>query len=195
MTFEDIKNISDEEFINILKEYIPEETLDQIYNNKLTRYEKKAYKAIIIVLGLLLGTVSVETFDSLLKENISPEITSGILLGSMLLSYMTINKLKNKEFNIRKDKFNEELIDLKSDICNLSEEEFNILVFSYEYITHNDLIEDNINLNVLEVINKLLSINAIDVLKEFEIENNESKLSTYYEDKKENPIKTYIKGN
>ena len=194
MTFNDIKNISDDEFINILRKYIPKEIIDEIYNNKLTKYEKKAYRAVIIVLGLLLGVISIETLEFALKEGVSLELTSGMLLGSLVLSYITINKLKQKELAIRKDKFNKELIDIKVSISNLSEEEFNMLVSSYEYIIDNNL-DSNINLNVLEVIDKLLSINATDVLKDFEIENNSSEVTIYYGDEKGNIDKTYIKGN
>ena len=194
MTFNDIKDISDEEFINILKKYIPTDKVDEIYNNKLSRYEKKAYISTIIVLGSLLGVISVEILETLIKEGVSLELTSGMLLGSMILSYITINKLKKKELSIIKDKFNKDLIDIKTNICNLSEEEFNILVSSYEYIMNNNL-DTNINPNVLEVIDKLVSINAIAVLKDFEIENSSSELCLHYDEKKEKLIKTHIKGN
>ena len=181
MTFKDIKNISDEEFINILRKYIPEEIFGQIYNNKLSKYNKKAYIASILTIGSLLGIIGIETLEALIKEGVSLELTSYILLSSMILSYMVVSKIKNKEFNSRKDKFNDEIMQIKTMICNLSEEEFNKLVSSYEYIIDNNL-DSNINLNILEVINKLLSINAIHILQEFEIENNESKLSIYYEE-------------
>ena len=59
----------------------------------------------------------------------------------------------------------------------------------------NNNLDTNINSNVLEVINKLLSINMVDILKVFEIENNSCETIIYYEDEKENPIKTHIKGN
>lgn len=194
MTFNDIKDISDEEFINILKKYIPTDKVGEIYNNKLSRYEKKAYISTIIVLGSLLGVISIEILEIVLKEGVSLELTSGMLLGSFVLSYITINKLKQKELSVRKDKFNKELIDIKTNICNLTEEEFNILVSCYECILDNNL--NNItNLNVLEVINKLLSINMVDILKVLEIENNSYETIIYYEDEKENPIKTHIKGN
>ena len=96
MTFNDIKDISDEEFINILKKYIPTDKVVEIYNNKLSRYEKKAYISTIIVLGSLLGVISIEILEIALKEGVSLELTSGMLLGSFVLSYITINKLKQK---------------------------------------------------------------------------------------------------
>lgn len=196
MTFNDIKDISDDEFIEFLKKHLPKDKIDEIYNNKLSRYEKKAYISTIIVLGSLLGVISIETLEAVLKEGVSLELTGGMLLGSFVLSYITINKLKQKELSVRKNKFNKELIDIKTNICNLTEEEFNILVSCYEYIIDNNLIDDdNINLNVLDVINKLVSINMVDILKEFEIKNNSYETIIYYEDEKENLIKTHIKGN
>ena len=194
MTIKDIKNISDEEFINILKKYIPKEIIDEIYNNKLTKYNKKAYIASIITLGSLLGIISIETLESILKEGVSLELTSVMLIGSMLPSYITINKLKQKELKVRKNKFNNDLKDIKASISDLSEEEFNMLVSSYEYIIDNNL--DGItNSNVLDVIDKLLSINATHILQEFEMKNNLSELSIHYGDGRNDLDKAYIKGN
>ena len=34
MTFKDIKNISDDEFIKYFKKYLPKDKIDQIYNKK-----------------------------------------------------------------------------------------------------------------------------------------------------------------
>ena len=90
-------------------------------------------------------------------------------------------------------KFNSDLIDIKASISDLSEEEFNVLVSNYEYIIDNNIINDN--KKVLEVIDKLLSINMVDILKEFEIENNLSEFSNNYEDERNNLDKTLIKGN
>ena len=45
------------------------------------------------------------------------------------------------------------------------------------------------------MIDKLVSINALHILKEFEIENNSYETIIYYEGEKEKPIKTHIKGN
>ena len=59
----------------------------------------------------------------------------------------------------------------------------------------NNNLDTNINPNVLEVIDKLVSINAIAVLKDFEIENSSSELCLHYDEKKEKLIKTHIKGN
>ena len=96
MTFNNIKDISDEEFINILKKYIPTDKVGEIYNNKLSRYEKKAYISTIIVLGSLLGVISIETLEALLKEDVSLELTSGMLLGSFVLSYILLISLSKK---------------------------------------------------------------------------------------------------
>ena len=194
MTFKDIKNISDDEFIELLKSYLPKEKIDEIYNNKLTKINKKIYIYSIITLGTLMGIISVETLELLLKEDIPEDVIFGILTSTMILSYIIISKLKKKEFNLREDKYNKMLIDIKTNICNFSEEEFNILVSSYEDVINNDIV-CNINSNVLEVINKLLSINAINILKGFEIKNNLFESSNQYEDKGDIFDKTYKKSN
>lgn len=194
MTFKDIKNISDDEFIEFFKNYLPKEKIDEIYNKKLSKNNKKIYIYSTITLGTLMDIISVETLDGILKQDVSQDLNFNILLGSMLLSYIIISKLKNKEFNLREEKFNKMLIDIKANICNLSLQEFNILVSSYEYIAHNN-ISCNINSNVLGVINKLLSINAINVLNDFEIENNLSKSSNHYEDNCDIFDKAYKRGD
>lgn len=181
MTFKDIKNISDDEFIKYFKKYLPKDKIDQIYNKKLSKINKKVFIYSTITLGTLMDIISVEMLEALLNENISEEFMLGILSGTMILSYIIISKLKNIEFNKKEDKFNEILIDIKTNICDFSEEEFNTLVFMHENII-NDKIDCNISSNVLKVINKLLSINAIDILKDFEIQNNLFELSNYYED-------------
>ena len=196
MTQEDIKNMNEDEFVELIKKYLPKYKVDKIYNNKLSKQDKRTNRSVVITLGLLMGVIPLGLGEELLKKEASLSLTAITFLSSMILSYIICNKSRKKEYIKTKEDFNDRLINLKNNITNLSEEEFVILSKCYEYIEENQLVDDIINSDkVLEIADELLDINAANILREFEVKLNEEELLNHYDDSEINMDNSYIKSN
>lgn len=173
MKLEDIKNMSDDEFIELIKKYLSYDIIKRMYEGKLNKKEKKTYKSVIITLGLATGAIPIMVIEEVLDTKISLGLTIVILTLSSIGSYIICSKERKKDYIQNQEKFNQRLIKLKNNIINLTEEEFDILVKCYEYIKNNEVpdevFEDD---NVLEITDELLSINATNILKEFEVDSS-----------------------
>lgn len=194
MTKEDINKISDEEFIELVKKYMPSYITGKIYNDKLCKKDKRTYRSVIITLGLVLGIIPTAIAEEFLKQEVSLEFITTTILSGIVISYIVCNKSRKKEAMLIRKQFDNKLTELKNKIINLSDDEFNILVKCYNYIEDNELADDAIkSYNVLEITDELLSINATNILKEFEVNLNEEKLLSHYDDSEINIDKAYTK--
>lgn len=196
MKKEDIKKMSDDEFIELLKKHLSKSMVNSIYNGKLSKQDKKKYRSVAITLGLLIGVIPLETAEQLFKKEAPFCLSVNVIIGSILLSYIICSKSRKKETQKKLNQFNDKLIKLKQDIENLSDEEFSILINCYDYIKNNEVIDELIdNINVVEIADKLLEINAVSLLKEFEESYNQNELVKHYKDSEIFKDKVYTKSN
>ena len=196
MTQEQIKNMNEEEFIELIKKYLPKYRVNRIYDNILSKNDKKNYRAVIITLGLLMGIIPIGIAEDIFNKEVPLSYTTITLLCGLLLSYVMCKNSRKKEYIKTKEEFNNRIIKLKNNIANLSDEEFNILIRCYDYIENNEVPNELFDCpNVLEIADKLLEINAVNLLKEFEILENINDIQNSYSDLNINKDKVYKKSN
>lgn len=215
MKLEDIKNMSDEEFIELVKNMIKEE--EKTEKNIICVNPKKFNHIDIITLleylicilggeacGIGLGGI-VGTF----KPNTDIIVTTGLVTGTIfsvifsLINYYYDKRQKNKDaerFKRRKIEIETELknniLNLKKSLEKLSDEEFNLLVDGINLINENKFDNELIKKsNVLVIANKLIELNATDLLKEFDDKQNENNVSYKYNDGEIDLGYSKIKGN
>lgn len=182
MTKDDLKIMDDDEFIELVKKYLPTYIIDKIYNDKLCKKDKRTYRSVIITLGLVLGIIPTAIAEEFLKQEVSLEFITTTILSGIVISYIVCNKSRKKEAMIIRKQFDNKLTELKNKIINLSDDEFNILVKCYNYIEDNELTDEVIeSYNVLEITDELISINATNILKEFEESSEYNNSLTYLE--------------
>lgn len=183
MTLEEIKNMTEDEFIELIKKYLPNYKINKIYNNKPCKDDKRTYSAVIITLGILMGIIPIGIIEDLFNKKVPLSYTTITLTITLLLSYIICNKSRKKEYIKTKEEFNNRILNLKDNITNLSNEEFNILSECYYYIENNELPNEVIdNDKILRITEELLSINATNILREFESKEDINDYKNNYND-------------
>ncbi len=194
MKLEDIKNMSDEEFIELVKKGIKEKNVihfspKQMKRLKVLEYVTTCSLACAYTFGILSGTlvlvVPSENYKSVLRTAyfVMLPIVGGI---SLLIKYH-IDKNQEKEdaanFIKKETELKNNILNLKKSIEKLSDEEFNLLIKAINLINENKFDNELIKKSdVLVIANKLIELNGASILKDFETSQNPNNVSCKYND-------------
>lgn len=163
MTINDIKNMSDEEFINYVQNF------KKIEDKEITEYDVKMTKKVLncgsVFSGILFGLLSSTIIDNFTDDKITLGIT--FIIGSIIgipVYRKLINSLNNKCLEFVADVEKDDLIEIKKDIENLTSEQ---LLFLKGIDNNDDMLElhDKIT-NIIEIKNKDRFFNDLEVTYE-----------------------------
>ena len=129
-------------------------------------------------------------------------ITLRLIFNQLYIFNIELKQKKQdaERFKRRKIEIETELknniLNLKKSLEKLSDEEFNLLVDGINLINENKFDNELIKKsNVLVIANKLIELNATDLLKEFDYKQNENNVSYKYNDGEIHLGYSKIKGN
>lgn len=219
MKLENIKNMSDEYFIELVKNMIREEKTKEELPDNIIYVSPEKFKRILnynkfgeIIIGAGIGGIIAQII-AIISINLGASNDKATIIAGISWPVVTAiwifgthnddKKQKNKDaerFKRRKIEIETELknniLNLKKSLEKLSDEEFNLLVDGINLINENKFDNELIKKsNVLVIANKLIELNATDLLKEFDDEQNENNVSYKYNDGEIDLGYSKIKGN
>lgn len=207
MKLEDIKNMSDEEFIELVKKAIKEEkeSKEDLPDNVILVSPKK-FKRILklnrfgeVLTGVAIGGLSAQVIAIISMElgasNDKAAIIAGISWPVITAIWMlgTHNdekrqqKIDDENFERRKveieTKLKNNILNLKKQLETLTDEDFELLIKNIEILQENKVNNDIIkSSNILLAANQLIELNATDILSEFETSWHQCKRNENYSD-------------
>lgn len=207
MKLEDIKNMSDEEFIELVKKAIKEEKeAKEDLPDNVIRVSPKKFKRILrlnrfgeVLTGAAIGGLSAQVIAIISMElgasNDKATIIAGISWPVVTAIWIlgTHNdekrqkKIDDENFERRKVEIETELknniLNLKKQLESLTDEDFELLIENVKVLEQNKINNDIINSsNVLLAANQLIELNATDILSEFETNEHQDKYNENYID-------------